>query len=330
MATDALDPNLIRSAKPAPKTTETAPTPVASRRKRILKTLAYVVFFFWSLITFTLLKVPDSVVANFLLNTLNQNTPYQWQAERITVGFFPTPHLRLEKLGLEPKFPGAGIPLFVDEIRIYPNPLALIPLGGGPAFGASFRAEAYKSTIHGSFKSGANLALRLQSEGLDLAKITPLTERIDIKGQITLLEVDIDMPNQRLGSASGEIRLKGKNAQFDPSSLQLPMALPLLNLGDVDVQGTLTKGLLKIEKFKIGGAGKDLDLQIPNGTVTLADVTYNTRYDLHLLLKPSATINQAVPGFAGMMGMWSTVKPDGFFAMRVQGSLAAPGFPSKD
>ena len=80
----------------------------------------------------------------------------------------------------------------------------------------------------------------------------------------------------------------------------------------------------------MGGAGKDLDLQIPNGTVTLSDVSQNTRYDLHLLLKPSGAIEKAVPGMSSLLATWSTPKPDGYFAMKLQGSLAAPAFPTKE
>lgn len=331
MATDALDPNLLRSkAAGKPAEAEGTPTMSGGRRKRVLKRVAYAAFFFWSLVTFTLIKIPDSAVANFLLNSLNQNTPYQWQAEKIGIGFFPAPHLRMEKLGLEPKFPGAGVPLFLDEVRIYPNPLALIPIGGGPSFAGSFRAEAYKATIRGYFSTGRDVSLHVETDSADLSKITPLESHVDLKGNVTALDFRIYLPSQRVGSADGEVTLKAKNIQFDPSGLGLPIVLPLLNLGEVDVQGTLTKGQLKIEKFKVGGAGKDLDLQIPNGTVNLSDVTPNTRYDLHVLLKPSPAIDKAVPGLSSTMGMWSTIKPDGSYAMRVQGTLGAPGFPARD
>lgn len=335
MATsDALDTNLLQTKRGRATEPQSPADPVvaaAARRKRVLKVIAYAVFFFWSLVTFTLLKIPDSVVANFLLNTLNQNTPYQWQAEKIGIGFFPWPHLNMEKLDLEPKFPGAGPELRIDEVRVYPNPFALIPIGGAPAFGGSFRAEAYHATVKGSFATGKDVSLRIETaDGVDLAKIAPLASRVDLKGNVTNLDFRIYLPNQRVGNSDGEVTLKAKNIQLDPSSLGLPVVLPLLNLGDVDIQGTLARGALKIEKFKIGGPGKDLDITIPNGTVNLSDVTPNTRYDLHVQLKPSPAIEKAVPGLASMLQMWSTVKPDGSYAMRIQGTLAAPGFPAKD
>jgi type II secretion system protein N len=328
-SSDALDTNLLRTkgGGKAAASAEAALDPIALsqlRRKKILKGLAYAVFFLWSLVTFTMLKIPDSVVANLLLNTLNQNTPYNWQAEKIGIGFFPWPHLTMEKLDLAPKFAGGGPDMRIDEIRVYPNPFALIPLGGAPAFGGSFRAEAYKTVVKGSFGTGHDLSLHVTTDSIDLGRIPPLAAAMDLKGNVTALDFRIYLPGQRVGIADGEVVLKAKNVALDPSSFGLPIVLPLLNLGDVDVEGTLRQGALKIEKFKVGGAGKDLDIQIPSGTVNLSDVTPNTRYDLHVLLKPSAAMKAAVPGIDGMLGMWATVKPDGAYAVHVQGTLASP------
>ena len=330
MATDALDPNLLRSSKSGAKPPPTeAPALTPSRRKDLLKALAYAGFFLWALVFFTMLKVPDSLVTNFLLNTLNQSTPYQWQAERISLGFFPLPHVRLEKLNLEPKF-GVGVSVALDEVKIYPNPFSLIPTGGGSAFGGSFRAEAYKAVVKGSFSSGANFALRIDTDSIDLSKVTPLARAgLDLKGAIANLHFQITLPGQRLANADGEVELKGKNMVLDPASFSLPMALPVLNLGEVEVQAQIQRGQVKIEKCKIGAPGKDLDVQI-TGTVNLADVTPNTRYDLHVQLKPSATIKTAVPGIESMLGNFATLKPDGYYAMRIQGTLSAPAFPAKD
>jgi type II secretion system protein N len=332
---DALDTNLLRSNKAGSKAAETAITDPAAaaavRRKRILKNLAYAVFFFWALVTFTLLKIPDSLVTNLLLNTLNQNTPYQWQAERIGIGFFPAPHLQMDKLVLDPKYPGAGPALQIDDVRIYPNPFSLIPTGGGSAFGGYFRAEAYKAEVKGSFSMGKDLYLRVYTpDTVDLGKIAPLAASVALKGSLQSLDLRLNMPGQRLSNSDGEITLTARNVQFDPSNLGLQVTLPALSVGDVNLEGTLARGQLKITKFKVGGAGKDLDLMIPNGTVNLSDITSATHYDLHVQLKPSAALEKAVPGFGDTIGVFATKKPDGYFATHLTGSLASPGFPVRD
>jgi type II secretion system protein N len=329
---DAFDTNLVRTSKSASKNAAKEPViaPKTKSNKGFLKKLAYVLIFLWALVTFTLVKIPDTLVTNVVLNNLNQNTPYQWQAERIGIGLFPAPHLQMLKLSLDPKNPGAGPALQVDELRIYPNPLSLIPIGGGVALGGSFRAEAYKAVLHGSFSMGKNISFRVYADSVDLSKISPLVAYMPTKGNIQSLDVSLSMPGQKLSNANGKIDIAAKNVQVDPSNLGLPVVLPLLSVGDVNVEGTLTHGQLKVEKFKVGGSGKDLDLQIPNGQVTLADVAMATRYDLHVQLKPSAALEKAVPGFGSTIGVFATQKPDGYYATRIQGTLGSPGFPVRE
>lgn len=333
MELDTLDTNLLQSAK-RPKNDTPAvdeeSTPQAIRKRQILKWVAYAAFFLWSLVFFTFLKIPDAAVANYLLNTLNQNTPYQWQAESMRLGIFPWLHLEGRKLNLEPKFPGAGMPLTIEQARIYPNPFSLLPLGGSPAFGGFYSAEAYQSSFRGSFAAGRDTYLRLESGAVDLARITPLQQSTELKGTLTNLLFRLSLPQSRASQADGEVKIQGKNIIFDPSSLGLPMPLPILNVGDVDIQGTVAKGVVKFEKFKMGGAGKDIELQIRGGSLTLADVTLNTRYDLRLLVKLSAGVQAAVPGITSLLDGMATKQPDGAYAMRLQGSFSAPGFPSKD
>ena len=172
---------------------------------------------------------------------------------------------------------------------------------------------------------GSDISLAVESESLDLARIGPLLQPgLDIKGSLSSVFLKIQLPKQRMSQAEGEIRIKGKGTQLDPSAFSLPIALPILNLGDLDVQGSISRGQLKFEKFKIGSQGKDLEIQIPNGIIQLSDISLNTRYDLHLLLKPSPTIEKAVPGLSSMLGMWATTKPDGNFAIHVQGTMSSP------
>jgi type II secretion system protein N len=318
MATEALDTNLLQSSKrPKPGDSAAGETPGQRRKKKILKGLAYAFFFLVSLFFFTLLKIPDSAVANFLLNYANANAPgYSVQAEKVAVRFFPLPHLELEKLALDPRFPGAGLPLAFDKLSLYPNPL----LG----LGTSFTANAYSATINGSASMNS---LKIQSSGLELGKFTPLSQaKLDIKGLISSLVVQLSMENRRLATADGEIKLQGKNFVFDPSSLGLPMPLPVLNLGDIDVQGTANNGVVKIEKFKVGSPGKDLELQIATGTITLSDVMLNTRYDLHLLIKPSPAFEAAAKDLTSMLTVMATKRTDGFYGIKLAGTMT--GVPS--
>ncbi len=332
MAVDTLDTNLLQSAKkPKPIPGAVPPAPVNPKKKRALKKIAYAVIFLWAFLLFTVLKIPDSVVANFILNALNQGTAYQWQAESAKLGFFPIPHLRISKLKMEPKMPGSGGPIALDEIRLYPNPFSLIPMGGRAALGGSFSADVYGSTIKGSAAAGNNPALRIEANSVDLAKITPLSQGgYDLKGILSTIFIKFAIPGERIGLADGELSLKGKNVVFDPAALQLNFPLPILNFGEADIHATASHGQVKIDKLKIGSPGKDLEIKIASGLIVLSDVLPNTRYELHLLIKPSNGIEKAVPGLMAMLSSMATKREDGFYAMKLAGTLAAPAFPVKD
>lgn len=313
MATEAtLDPSLLTAKKPKGELAGG----FSPRRKRLFKVLAYVGFFLSALVFFTIIKIPDAAVANFLIAQAHQNAPnYQFQADKISVKFFPLPHLVAEKLSMEPRFPGSAIPFAFEELRVYPNPLVL---------GASFSGDAYKTTIKGSGSMGS---LHVQTENLDLSRFTPLGElNLDLKGIVTSLAVSLSLHNQRLSTAEGEVSLKGKQMTFDPSPFtqQMGMAFPVLNLGDLELEGEAKNGQLRIEKGKIGAPGKDLELLIvPGSTITFSDVMMNTKYDITLHVKPSAAIEKSVPAF-GLLGAMGTKRPDGFTSIKIAGSLVGP------
>lgn len=304
----ALDTNLLQSAK---KPKDDGGPPV-SRRKKVLKVLAYVGFFLASLVFFTVIKIPDAAIANYLLDQAHKSSPnYQFRADRIGVRFFPLPHLEAEKVSMEPRFPGAAVPVAIDELKVYPNPFIL---------GASFSADAYKSKFKGSGSMGS---FRVESADVDLGKLLPLTEiGLDLKGLVTSLYVQLSLHNQRLSTAEGEIRVKGKNVVFDAGAFtqQTGMAMPVLNLGDLELEGEAKAGQLRIEKAKIGSPGKDLELVIPSGTITLADVMMNTKYDLTVHVKPSAATEKAMPALA-LLPSIATKRSDGFYSIKLVGNL---------
>lgn len=317
MVSETLDTSLLPSSKKAKPDGGAAPTPAASRKKRILKGLAYAAFFFASLVFFTVVKIPNSAIANYLLNYANRaSTSYNFQAEKIAVRFFPLPHLEVANLAMEPRFPGAGVPVALEEVKLYPNPLV--------GLGASFRATGYRNSIRGAASPSS---FKLEGESVDLAKLTPLADLgLDLKGLLSSLYVQLSMSGQRVSTADGEVRIVGKNIVFDPTNFGLPVPLPVLQLGDLELQGTATNGQVKIDKLKLGSPGKDIEIQVPSGTLTLSDVALNTRYDLHVIIKPSPAIEKAVPLLPSMLSAMATKRPDGFFGIKLAGTFA--GVPS--
>jgi type II secretion system protein N len=327
MPVDTLDPNLLASAK---KPRETAPTPAApvSRMRKTLKVVAYAAIFLAAFLFFVVIKLPDSLVTNFVLNQVNQHSPYRAHAERAGLRFFLTPHLEFTNLQLEPKIPNQGIPLKFTELSLYPSFLSLLPLAGPPQPGGSFSAEAYSAQWSGYFSPGSGF--RLDAENVDLAKLEPLLEQgVDIKGLITSLLARFDLVDQKFSRANGELRASGKEFLLDPASFQLGMPLPILDLGGLELEARAERGRLQFQKFVLGSPQKDLEIRV-EGDVQLADNLQFSRLNLRLRIRPSAKILQAVPALPGMLGLVAAKRADGTYGMKVSGVLASLGMPQPD
>lgn len=329
MAVDTLDTNLI-SSRGRKSEEEAAPAPApSSRGKKIAKIVAYVLIFLIALVFFMILKIPDSTVTNLTLGQLNANTPYNWRADKVGFRMLLLPHLNFEKLELEPKF-GVGNSFSLAKASIYPSLLSLLPSGPTPTFRGSFDAEAYQAKFNGNFAAGTNQAIALEVENLDLAKFTPLAQSgVDLRGVITSLVADVTLEAQKLSRSDGTVRASGKNIVLDPASLQLPVAVPLLDFGTAEIQAKILRGKLKLEKFVLGGPGKDMELRL-EGDIQLQDVVNFSRVDLKLRLKPSDKLLRAIPALQGMLTSLAAKRADGFYGMKLTGTFAAMGLPQPD
>lgn len=328
MAVDTLDPNLLASGK---KSKAPPPVPVpagVARRRNFFKVLAYVAVFFSALIFFFYLKTPASIVQGFVLNTLNQNGAMQWQADSISTRMFLLPHLRAENLSVAPTR-GSFPPVLFNTMRIYPSFLSLIPWTGkmNPAF--SFDGSAYKADFSGkAWPNGS--ALNLSVANMDFSELVPLLEAgVRLKGVMEKLDTELELVGGRLSQANGTISAKGKNFVVDPSAFSLPLPLPILDLGSLDMQGRLDKGRLNIEKFSIGTPGKDLEVR-GSGSIQLMDTIQFSRVELRLRIKPSAKIITAMPALQGMLTTIAAPQSDGFYAMKLSGTFTQMGLPQPD
>jgi type II secretion system protein N len=326
----AIDASLLRGPSPVEDAPATSPVAPASRLRRALKLVAYIAIFLGALALFTVLKLPDALVANSVLNSLNNNTPYRWQAEKISAHFLLLPHLNTEKLTMEGKGMNTMPPVVFDTLTLYPSLLSMIPWTGSVNPRVSFDGTAYGANLKGSARSGRDLAFTLNAENVNLGKVTPLSQAgIDLQGVLTKVAADLDLENNDLSKADGTVELSGKNFVLDPAAFQIPMALPVMDLGNVEIRGKADGGKFKIDHFQIGGAGKDLEIRV-TGEITLQRNAMFSPANLRVVLKPSKKVLDAVPSIGGLLGTLATLQPDGYYAMRFTGTLGNLGLPRPD
>jgi type II secretion system protein N len=317
---NTLDTNLLASGK---RKAPDEPSSPPSKRKKTLKTLAYVAIFLASLLFFFSLKTPKTMVQGMVLNTLNQQRNLVWQADSLEFRFFFKPHLKAQNFSVEPRIPGAFPSLTFDELRLFPSFLRLLTLN--PA--ASFDGTLYGAEFDGSFAQ-SNTALTLDLTNADLKKI-PALEGKNLQGILSSLQTDISLEGNRLSRLSGTIRGEGRSFVIDPAAFGVPIALPILDLGTLKLQATAQNGKVKIEGLQLGTPGKDLEVRI-TGDVTLNDVMQLSRIDLRLKLKPSEKILRAMPAIETTLKNMGALQPDGFYAMKMVGQMNGVILPTPD
>lgn len=331
MSIDSLDPNLLtHTKKPAQEKDQVAAPRFSRRYRRIIKYISYAIIFLLSFAVFLVLKLPDTLVTNFILTRLNQSSPYRFQADKVSLHFFLLPHIQFDKLTLDPTMPGQGFSLALDKASIYPNPISLINFSGPPKIKGSFSAEAYKANFSGGVGFGSDIDIQLSADKIDLAKFTPLVEMgADAKGIIKNSDIRLILENQKFSKADGEINITGQDLIIDPASFNAPIPLPILDLGPLEIQAKAVKGKLHIDKFQLGNPAKDLFVKI-EGDIQLSDPVQFSRMELKIKFKPSEKIRKAIPALDGMLAYIAAKRTDGFFGTKISGSIQTMGVPTPD
>ncbi len=322
---DSLDTNLLASSK-KPVAPVTLPSPANEKRKKTLKVFAYIAIFLFFLIFFFVLKIPNSLVQNLALSALNQDPSLQWQADRIQTRALLLPHLYAENLSLQA---ASGSSIHFKTMRIFPSLFSLIPWTGSFQPKISFDGESYQAKFTGSIRP-KTMDVELSVANADFSKLTPLLEAgIDIKGILSSLKSELSLSNNRLSQASGTIEAQGKNLVIDPAAFGVPMALPILDIGILDIQAKAERGKVLLEKMQLGSPGKDLEVRA-SGDMQLMDNMDFSRLNLKLRVKPSEKILQAMPALRSMLGSMGALQSDGFYAMKISGTLNQMGLPQPD
>lgn len=328
MTTDALDTNLLASHNKKEKEPEQLPTEAESKKKKWAKLAIYVLVFFLSFFFFASLKLPNTFFKGIVLGALNQNNSSQWQADQLSFRFFWLPHIRAENLGLVPSAMSDMPALTFDQMRIFPSFFSLLPLTGSFRPAASFDGSAYGAEFEG-WVQPAKPELELSVTQADLSKMTPLLEKgIDLKG-ILDLTLQLALENQRLSRSNGTFTLKGKSFVVDPSAFGVPLPLPILDLGGIDLEGNIQNGRVRLQKAQVGTPGKDLEIRA-TGEIQLMDNPSFSRLDLRVQLKPADKILSAMPALKTMLATIAAEQPGGFYAMKVSGTLMQMGMPTPD
>jgi len=218
-----------------------------------------------------------------------------------------------------------GTPLRVERLTLRPS---VFPWGLG------FSADLFGGQASGAVGTGSAPSIQLKARGLSLKK-SALQAMTGIDADGTLdADLSLDIPagggrgaEPDLAAASGNVRLGGKGLAVQGGSLTLPtmpLDLPAANLGALEVEIPIEKGLGTLKTFHL--EGPDLEVRA-TGTVKLARALAYAEPDVVFRLRAMPDFVRRV-GVVGLAMSQLPVDPtdSAFRDAKLTGYLGKPAF----
>lgn len=316
------------------------------RLKRLAPKLGYPLFYLFCLVvflswTFPYEKLRDRIVAQFNAQQRNTSHPQELQIDELDSSFLTgvkAKGIRLISPATEPgKSPSI---LSVDEARAR---ISVLPLLFGNK-NVSFTVDAFDGKIDGIFEdTGKTRVINLEFDGVDVGRVDAIAANIGFPLDGKLFgKLELTLPEGKASKGNGTVALEirelsaGKGKELPIKTPMGPFTLPRLKVGTFTVNGDAKDGVLKLTK--IAASGGDVDVA-GEGRVQMRELATDAHLDVNLKFK----INDSYRGkdektklLFGAPG--SKEKPmlemdprmsraktsDGFYALRVGGTLAKP------
>lgn len=316
------------------------------RLRRILPKIGYPLFYLFALAiflswTFPYDKLRDRLVAQFNAQQRTLASPQHLSIDDLDSSFVTgvkATGVKLTSVSNDPQKKDSVIDLDVVRARI-----SLLSLLIGNKH-VNFRIEAFDGLVDGSFTdSGKARVIDLNFDGVDVSRIDAIAANVGFPLDGKLVgTLKLDLPEGKASKGNGSVNLEirdmfaGTEKELTVKTPLGPFTLPRLKVGTFTVTGDAKDGVLKLTK--IGSTGGDVDVT-GDGRVQLREVATDAHLDVNLRFKINdgyRNKNDKTKLLFGAPG--SKEKPmlemdprmakaktaDGFYGLRVSGSLAKP------
>lgn len=316
------------------------------RLKRMAPKLGYPAFYLFCLViflswTFPYEKLKDRLVAQFNSQQHNTAHPQELQIDEIDSSFLTgvkAKGIRLIAPATEPgKSPSV---LSIDEARARISLLGLL-VGNKDV---SFRIDAFDGTIKGNFEdTGKARDIDITFDGVDVGRIDAIAANIGFPLDGKLFgTIKLNLPEGKASKGNGSIALEikemnaGNQKELTIKTPMGPFTLPRLKVGNLNVNGEAKDGVLKLSK--VAASGGDVDVS-GDGKVQMREVATDAHLDVNLKFKINdgyRSKNDKTKLLFGAPGskdkpmlemdpkMGRAKSADGFYALRVSGTLGKP------
>lgn len=316
------------------------------RLRRIGPKLGYPAFYLFCLIvflswTFPYEKLRDRIVTQFNATQRNSQHPQELQIDDLDSSFLTGVKAKGVRIISPPAEAGkAPSVLTLDEARARISLLSLL-------FGnkdVSFKIDAFDGTIKGTYEDSGKLReFEIDLDGVELARVDAVAANIGfpLDGKLTGT-IKMSLPEGKASKANGSISLDvkemnaGNQKELPIKTPMGPFTLPRLKVGNFVVTGEAKDGVLKLTK--VSATGGDVDVN-GDGRVQLKENTADAHLEANLKFKINDTYrskNDKTKLLFGAPGskekpmlemdpkMGKSKTPDGFYALRVGGTLGRP------
>ncbi len=232
--------------------------------------------------------------------------------------------------------PGNSEGMVVDELTVSVSVLRAL-LG---TVAVVFEAEAFGGSFQGSFaKSDELQTITAELDHVGVGGLPLFRDLVGLPmGGTVSGAIDLVTPEQKLAKAEGTMKLVIDDLKVGDGKAKIlkTIALPLVNVGRLELEAEVVAGVLRI--VKLNAAGKDLDVEA-DGRIRLRDPVDRSMLELNLRFrfadsyKNRNDMTRALfggDGVPGLLELDSKVKrskrEDGFYAWRASGLMSRPSF----
>lgn len=301
------------------------PAQTPARWKSAVKAASWIFLGLFCLAIFTLMKLPEERIRNYVQGTLSaqlssQGITLSAAQSSLSIGFGISYTMKDVTLSFLPP----QEPIKIEQISISPSLFSALT----GKMGASVRLDNKGGTLKGFFSQPMNgsgtLSFSYDASNLDLGSIGALPLLTSLKGSaIANGTGEISGETNLPSSFQGNANLNLSKIVIDQQSV-MGFSIPRLTIAEAKANVQVNGGKAVIKTFQIGKPGSTTDDL--HGTMT-GDITLGRNWQYSTLnLKTNFGLSQTVlKSFVLLDAILGAGKqPDGSYTFNIQGSISAP------
>lgn len=295
-----------------------------SRFVKIARLTSWIVFSIFCLVLFTILKLPEDRLRQFIQGTIarelgQQGIGFRVNQGKVSIGLGISYVMKEVTL----TFQDSGKTTKIDELTVAPSilPLLLGKMGGRVSL------ENAGGSLQGKVALSNNeMDISFKTKDLNLGKLG-VFDMGGVQGSaVTTGSGSIEGNSNIPSTLTGDVNLNLKSIVIDQQSI-LGFSIPRLSISNGDLELDVSKGKAKIVKLQLGKPGSSDDIQATvSGDILLGRNWDTSTMDLKITLRLSDQLRRSFALLDALLG--SMKQPDGSYAMRLSGPLTSPGVPT--